>query len=902
MPSKLKKAIGAVKDQTSISLAKVSNTSNLASLEVTILKATSHDVVPIDDKYVREILSLISASKSNAATCAQAIAKRIGKTRNWIVAIKSLMLVLRIFQDGDPYFPIEVLHGMKRGAKILNLSNFRDDSTSCPWDYTAFVRNFALYLEERLDCFLTGKLQRRFTYQRDQDCIIINNTRNRRRGINNEPVVRDMKPAMLLDRIQFWQKLLDRAIALIPSGAAKTNRLILISLYAIVQETYDLYRDISDGLALLLDSFFHLQYHSCLSAFHACVKASKQFEELSTFYGTCKALGVGRTSEYPSVQKISEELIETLQEFVKDQASFPGRSPPQYMNQNVKDKGTASSPDQFEFANSEPFEGASERGSAFGSACTSLSDLMSVGGIENGASPSWSAEQDFLTSDEQLSEKTLSPFQSPLPEFMVGSNDKASSQSLPQIDLFEVFPPQQTDQVQQANQEGEKPAWELVLFESANQSGAMETSSIASPPPNLFASPSPNLSPNLLESSSSPDLDYFFQNSLTSNALHQNNPFLQDIVQVEGFAIPTSNETSSNAGLENLDDLFSFPSTSQPSAPPTFGVRSSNGSTVAPTFVADSSEQSTMLPTFSSHNSNGSTMAPTFLANNPKQSTMSPTFSAQNSNGRNVAPTYLAQSTKQSTMSPRFSAQNSNERAVAPTFCTADTIDSTVVPTNPKETEIAPTFSAQRGEGSSMSPPLCAQNTNNSITAPTFQAEFPRDRTLALPSCAENLKDTEIAPSFSAQSPEGSSFSPSFCAQNTNNSITAPTFHAEFPKDKTLALSICAENSRESRMSQTFGELTPNNGSVVAPTFSSEEPNEFMAVPTFSARSSTNGNETPRFGSPFAIQSDDPFGPFSGMTSTSETMCNGTVNQETVLHQQRQWLEQQNKIIAKHLT
>ncbi|KAL6135188.1 hypothetical protein ACLB2K_067416 [Fragaria x ananassa] len=805
MPSKLKKAIGAVKDQTSISLAKVSNASTSANLEVTILKATSHDVVPIDDKYVHEILTLISSSKSNAASCAKAIAKRIGKTRNWIVALKSLMLVLCIFQDGDPFFPIEVLHAMKRGAKILNLSNFKDESTSCPWDYTSFVRNFALYLDERLDCFLTGKLQRRFTYQRDHDCIIINNNRSRRRG--NEPVVRDMKPAMLLDRIQFWQKLLDRAIATIPSGAAKTNRLILISLYAIVQETYDLYRDISDGLALLLDSFFHLQYQSCLSAFHACVKASKQFEELSSFYETCKALGVGRTSEYPSVQKISEELIETLQEFVKDQASFPGRSPPCHLNQNRKDKGTATSLEQqFEFADSEPHESTA---SDFGSACTSLSDLASVGGIENGASPSRSAEQDFLTSDEQLSETTLSPLQSPLPEFMVGSNetnDKAPSQTSSQVDILDLFQPQQTDHVQQANQEGEKPQWELVLFESANQSGATETSPITSPPPNLFASLSPNMSPNLLEPSSSPDLDYFFQNSSTSNALHINNPFLQDILQVEGFAIPTSNETTSNVGLENLDD-FSFPSTSQPTVPPT--------------------------------------------------------FSSQNSNG-----------------------------AVAPICSEVDTIDSTVVPTfratNPKETEIAPTFSAHSVEArSSMPASFCAQSTNNSITAPTFQAEVPSDRTFAVSFGEEKLKETEVAPTFSAQSGEGISMSPSFCAQNTNNSLTAPTFLAEFPKDRTLALSICAENSEESTVSPKFGELAPNN--------------KFMAVPTFST--STSDNETPRmFGSPFAIQNDDPFGPFSSVTSTTEPMCNGTMTQEAVLLQQRQWLEQQNKIIAKHLT
>ncbi|CAN4096242.1 unnamed protein product [Withania somnifera] len=324
MPSKLKKAIGAVKDQTSISLAKVaSNTSS--TLEVAVLKATTHDDVPIDDRYVQEVIKLVSSNKAYAAACARAIGKRIGRTRNWIVALKSLMLVLRLFQDGDPYFPREVLHAMKRGAKILNLSSFRDDSNSSPWDFTAFVRTFALYLDERLDCFLTGKLQRRYSNREQENFSSHFRTTGSHRRKGDEPV-RDMKPVMLLDKISYWQRLIERAIATRPTGAAKTNRLVQIALYAVVTESFDLYKDISDGLALVLDSFFHLPYQSCVNAFQTCVKAAKQFEEISAFYTVCKSIGVGRTSEYPSVQIISEELIETLQEFLKDRSSFPAHT------------------------------------------------------------------------------------------------------------------------------------------------------------------------------------------------------------------------------------------------------------------------------------------------------------------------------------------------------------------------------------------------------------------------------------------------------------------------------------------------------------------------------------------------------------------------------------------------
>ncbi|KAA0061650.1 clathrin coat assembly protein AP180 [Cucumis melo var. makuwa] len=480
MPSKLRKALYAVKDQTSIGLAKVSSSAggpNATSLEVAVLKATTHDDVPLDHRYVNEILTLISANKSHAAACAHSIAKRITKTRNWTVALKSLNLVLKIFQDGDPYFPREVLHAMKRGAKILNLSNFRDDSNSSPWDYTAFVRTFALYLDERLDCFLTGKLQKRFTQRKTESY----HATTRR---INEPI-RDMKPAMLIDRITYWQKLLDRAIATRPTGPAKGNRLVQHSLHAVVQESFDLYRDISDGLALLLDSFFHLQYQSCVNAFQACVKAAKQFEELGSFYDLCKSIGVGRTSEYPSVQQPSDELIETLQEFLKDQASFPchgNRSPPQAILSVPMTKLT----DDLE--QSESSDKNSERGSDF----NSVGDIMSATG--SWTSPANSVEQDGEGYSDYQSEK-----QSRLGDFANESNLS------PNFAFFE----ENGMPFEEESQFGVAPSlrfgdWELVLAESAT----------ASPKewPDFF---SPSIGDDLFAKPFSPQH-------------HYKNPFLQD--------------------------------------------------------------------------------------------------------------------------------------------------------------------------------------------------------------------------------------------------------------------------------------------------------------------------------------------------------------------------------------
>lgn len=573
MPSKLQRAIGAVKDQTSIGLAKVS--SNISStLEVAVLKATTHDDVPIDEKYVYEVLQIVSSNKFHAAVCARAIGKRIGRTRNWIVALKSLMLVLRIFQDGDPYFPREVLHAMKRGAKILNLSTFRDDSSSSsPWDFTSFVRTFALYLDERLECFLTGKLQRRMYTHGAKERPIYQRSMTRSRK-PNEPVL-DMKPAMLLDRITYWQRLLDRAIATRPTGAAKMNRLVQISLYAIVQESFELYKDISDGLTLILDSFFHLHFQNCVSAFQACAKAAKQFKELNNFYSLCKSIGVGRSSEYPSVQTISEELIEALQEFLKDQSSFSSNAKP--TNRFSLPTTPPSSGQQ-----SEVSKNTTERLSS-GSQSTSLEDLIKA--TETGTCPAISIDLEAYSAPQQDD------------AFIIG--DTCSTRSLPvtnsMVDLMSLWDGSEQDEKEQQQEEKQKgfvdssasKNWELVLAETISLSPSSQTisdnktASMAEENHSTTTVGNFSNSWELVLFEASPPQQPYMQQPLPNFTMPPNNyynPFLQDTMEVSNvqpaisvptfhaipsFSMQIPNQTSFTA--QSYNDPFavsSFPSES----------------------------------------------------------------------------------------------------------------------------------------------------------------------------------------------------------------------------------------------------------------------------------------------------------------------------------------------------
>ncbi|KAL2338398.1 hypothetical protein Fmac_012844 [Flemingia macrophylla] len=309
--STIRKAIGVVKDQTSISIAKVAG--NLApDLEVLVVKATSHDEVPADDKYMREILSLTSHSHSYVNASFVAISKRLSRTRDWIVAVKALMLVHRLLVDGHPAFEEEIVYATRRGTRILSMSDFRDEAHSSSWDHAAFVRVYALYLDQKVEFV---------AYRRN----LIGNAASRGGGefgedqSNNNKVtpVREMGAERVLERLKHLLRMLDRVLGCRPSGAAKTNTLVLVALYQVVRDSFKLYVEVCDVLGVLLDRFTEMEYVHCVKAFDSYVSAAKMMDELVGFYGWCKDVGIAGSSEYPEVQRITDKLLGTLEGFLK---------------------------------------------------------------------------------------------------------------------------------------------------------------------------------------------------------------------------------------------------------------------------------------------------------------------------------------------------------------------------------------------------------------------------------------------------------------------------------------------------------------------------------------------------------------------------------------------------------
>lgn len=212
-PSKLRKAIGAVKDQTTISLAKVGGSNSLSDLEVAIVKATRHQEYPPEERHIREILSLTAYSRANIGACVDNISRRLGKTKNWVVALKSVMLIHRLLSDGDPSYEQEIFFATRQGTRLLNMSEFRD-SRSNSWDYSALVRTYSLYLDEQLEYRMQSRRGKRSAYAYDEDLD----------GVGTDVVMvkptplSEMKNDDIFSRIQYLIQLLERFLACRPAG------------------------------------------------------------------------------------------------------------------------------------------------------------------------------------------------------------------------------------------------------------------------------------------------------------------------------------------------------------------------------------------------------------------------------------------------------------------------------------------------------------------------------------------------------------------------------------------------------------------------------------------------------------------------------------------------------------
>ncbi|KAG2398575.1 putative clathrin assembly protein [Vigna angularis] len=243
-----RKAYGALKDSTKVGLAKVN--SEYKELDIAIVKATNHVEYPPKERHV---------------------------------AIKALIVIHRTLREGDPTFREEILNYSRRGH-ILQISNFKDDSSPQAWDCSAWVRTYALFLEERLECFRVLK------YDIESERLTkasptATKAHSRTRSLNSEE---------LLGQLPALQQLLYRLIACQPEGCSYSNYLV--------------------------------QYALALA------------ENLADFYEYCKGLELARNFQFPTLRQEYEENDESSKEDSEsDETEEPEENEEHYEEFNEED-------------------------------------------------------------------------------------------------------------------------------------------------------------------------------------------------------------------------------------------------------------------------------------------------------------------------------------------------------------------------------------------------------------------------------------------------------------------------------------------------------------------------------------------------------------------------------------
>lgn len=106
------------------------------------------------------------------------------------------------------------------------------------------------------------------------------------------------------------------------TGEAKHNRVVIVALYPLVKESFQIYYDITEIMGIFIDRFMELEVPDGVKVYEVFVRIGKQFDELDMFYGWCRTVGIARSSEYPEVEKITPKKLEVMDEYIRDKSAL----------------------------------------------------------------------------------------------------------------------------------------------------------------------------------------------------------------------------------------------------------------------------------------------------------------------------------------------------------------------------------------------------------------------------------------------------------------------------------------------------------------------------------------------------------------------------------------------------
>lgn len=319
---KFRLALGSMKDHASIGKAMMYHYQHdgFSNIEIAVLRATGHDNGTIDDKYMHEILFLVSNSPGSIPFLAERISRRLGKTKDHVVALKTLVLIHRLLRGGNRSFEQELCKAHVSGHLQISTRCF---TKSFDHPSIGFLHKYAAYLEERMSWLINqaGKLEpvmsKGLEFRRYDEKSI----------------------DMAFRTLPKCQVLIDKVLECSPHDAlCLDHNMAQAALRNTLRESFQVYMTFSEGIATLVNMFFDLTASARGLACEILKKASLQSQRLHDLYESCKKVIENKNLDYPCVQIISMNHIVALEQFGRSQNELAASRPPPISGHLTKSK------------------------------------------------------------------------------------------------------------------------------------------------------------------------------------------------------------------------------------------------------------------------------------------------------------------------------------------------------------------------------------------------------------------------------------------------------------------------------------------------------------------------------------------------------------------------------------
>ncbi|KAK7358201.1 hypothetical protein VNO77_00126 [Canavalia gladiata] len=310
MQRRFQQVCSALKEHTFMSYAKIVSANGFSNMNLIIIKATTSDDLPLNEKYIQQLFKLLSTSPSSCHSFVISFTRRFGTTRSWRVALKCLILLHRLLSSVPRNHTLwtELLWARSNALISLYPCHFRDHSSFNPLSYTNFIVSYAHLLDEALNCVVLDSSKLRS--QQQEEAVEKAMPKTFQEKMKEMGEILEMLPQL--------QSLIDRVIDCYPVGMAAQSFMVQCAMKLIVRDSFICYTKFRREMMAVLDNLLQMPYTNCIAAFNMYKKASVQTNKLYEFYEWCKTKGLCGLYEYPLVEPILYIQIKDLENVISE--------------------------------------------------------------------------------------------------------------------------------------------------------------------------------------------------------------------------------------------------------------------------------------------------------------------------------------------------------------------------------------------------------------------------------------------------------------------------------------------------------------------------------------------------------------------------------------------------------